>query len=52
MNNEEIKRTVKLFLNEYHNSLFTNQLTEGQLDKIFNRLSDSIIEKVKKGMEL
>lgn len=36
MNKEEIKITIKLFLEEYHKSLFNIPLTKQQTEDIFN----------------
>jgi hypothetical protein len=46
MNNEETKQTVMLFLNEYHNSLFSIPLKENQLNEIYTNICQSLIKKL------
>jgi hypothetical protein len=46
MNNEEIKSTVILFLNEYHNSLFSIPLNIEQLEEIYQNICQSLIKKI------
>ena len=46
MNNEEIKDTVKIYLNQYHNSLFNIALNEKQLEEVFDTITKSLINKL------